>query len=86
MLDGPRGVSAFAGNATAFPVASARGATWSPELERRIGEMIGREARALGADVILAPTINVLRHPRWGRAQETYGEDPFHIGVIERRG
>lgn len=82
MIDGPRGVSAFAGHATAFPVASARGASWSPELEGRIGAMIGREARALGADVILAPTINVLRHPRWGRSQETYGEDPFHIGAM----
>lgn len=56
--------------------------SWNPELERRIGAMIGREGRALGADVILAPTINVLRHPRWGRAQETYGEDPFHLGTM----
>ncbi|MSP58857.1 MAG: glycosyl hydrolase [Myxococcales bacterium] len=82
MIDGPRGVGRAAGPATAFPVAMARGATFDPEMERRIGEAIGREAHASGAAVILAPTMNVLRHPRWGRAQETYGEDPHHIGAL----
>lgn len=80
MVDGPRGVRA--GNATAFPVGMARGATWDPELEERVGEAIGREAAAKGADVLLAPTMNVLRHPGWGRAQETYGEDTTHIGAM----
>jgi beta-glucosidase len=80
MVDGPRGVSAFAGTATAFPVGMARGATWDPPLEERVGEAIGREVRAKGGSVLLAPTINILRHPRWGRAQETYGEDPLHLG------
>jgi beta-glucosidase len=83
MLDGPRGVSAMAGiNATAFPVGSMRGATWDPELERQVGAAMAREIRGAGADVILAPTINVLRHPGWGRAQETYGEDTHHIGTM----
>ncbi len=80
MVDGPRGVRA--GSATAFPVGMARGATWDPALERRVGEAIGREAAAKGASVILAPTINILRHPAWGRAQETYGEDTVHIGEL----
>lgn len=80
MVDGPRGVRA--GKATAFPVAAARGASFDPELERRIGEAIGREAKAKGANVLLAPTMNVLRHPAWGRAQETYGEDTVHIGAM----
>jgi len=40
---------------------------------------MGLETRALGGNVLLAPTINILRHPRWGRAQETYGEDPWHM-------
>lgn len=80
-LDGPRGASAFSGlSATTFPVAMARGATWDPALEERVGEQIGREVRARGADTVLAPTINLLMHPRWGRAQETYGEDPLHVG------
>ena len=80
MLDGPRGVSLMAGRATSFPVAMARGASWDTELEERVGEAIGAEARAKGASVLLAPTVNLLRHPRWGRAQETYGEDPYHVG------
>ncbi len=80
MVDGPRGVRA--GTATTFPVGMARGATWDPELERRVGEVMGEEAAARGADVLLAPTINTLRHPRWGRAQETYGEDTHHLGVM----
>ncbi len=80
MIDGPRGVSAGAGNATAFPVGMARGATWDPDLERRVGAAMGREARAKTSSVLLAPTMNILRHPRWGRAQETYGEDTVLIG------
>lgn len=80
MVDGPRGVRA--GEATAFPVGMARGATWDPELEERVGEAIGRETAAKGANVLLAPTMNLLRHPGWGRAQETYGEDTTHIGTM----
>ncbi|TFH23682.1 MAG: glycosyl hydrolase, partial [Myxococcales bacterium] len=80
MLDGPRGVSLFAGNGSAFPVAIARGASWDVGLERRVGKAIGLEARAKGASVILAPVTSVIRHPRWGRSQESYGEDPLHIG------
>ncbi|MEM9189830.1 MAG: glycoside hydrolase family 3 C-terminal domain-containing protein [Myxococcota bacterium] len=90
MLDGPRGVSELSGaEATVFPVAMARAASWDPSLEERVGEAMGRELRAVGADVLLAPTINILRHPRWGRAQETYGEDPHHMaefGVAFIRG
>lgn len=83
MLDGPRGVSAFTGlRATAFPVAMMRGATWDPALEERVGRAMAREIRAAGADTLLAPTVNILRHPRWGRAQETYSEDTMHLGEM----
>lgn len=78
--DGPRG--AVIGNATCFPVSMARGATWDPELEERVGEAIGTELRALGANLTGAVCVNVLRHPAWGRAQETYGEDPYHVGEL----
>ena len=78
--DGPRG--AVTRNATCFPVSMARGATWDPELEERIGDAIGREIRATGANLTGAVCVNVLRHPAWGRAQETYGEDPFHVGEL----
>lgn len=78
--DGPRGV--VIGNATCFPVSMARGATWDPDLEERIGDAIGRELRASGANLTGAVCVNLLRHPAWGRAQETYGEDPFHVGEM----
>lgn len=83
MLDGPRGVSRVSGEtATAFPVGMMRGATWDPELEREVGAAMARELRSVGSDVLLAPTMNLLRHPRWGRAQETYGEDTEHVGAM----
>ncbi len=78
--DGPRG--AVVGNSTCFPVTMARGATWDPELEERIGEVIGTELRAIGANLTGAVCVNLLRHPAWGRAQETYGEDPHHVGEM----
>ena len=64
---------------TAFPVSMARGASWNVEIEERVGEALGAELKAVGGNVLLAPTINLLRHPGWGRAQETYGEDPHHL-------
>ena len=78
--DGPRGV--VLGRSTAFPVAMARGATFDPELEERIGDAIGVEARAQGANLFAGVCVNLLRHPAWGRAQETYGEDPHLLGEM----
>jgi beta-glucosidase len=80
MVDGNRGVAADP--STCYPVGQARGAAFDRDLEQAIGEAIGAEAAAHGANVILAPTINVLRHPAWGRAQETYGEDPYEVGEL----
>lgn len=80
-VDGPRGV-VLVGGATTFPVPIARGASWNPELEERIGVAIAREARSFGANWLAAVCINLLRHPGWGRAQETYGEDPVHVGEL----
>jgi beta-glucosidase len=78
--DGPRG--AVLGSSTCFPVPMARGATWDAELERRIGVAIGREVAAQGGNLFAGVCINLLRHPAWGRAQETYGEDPWHVGTF----
>lgn len=78
--DGPRGVILDGG--TTFPVSMARGATWDPDLEERVGDAIGREIRALGGNYFGGVCINLLRHPAWGRAQETYGEDPCHLGAL----
>ncbi|MFX1568644.1 MAG: beta-glucosidase [Promethearchaeota archaeon] len=76
--DGPRGV--IIPGSTCFPVSMARGASWDLDLEERIGNAIGRETRAHGGNLYGGVCINLLRHPAWGRAQETYGEDPFLIG------
>jgi beta-glucosidase len=78
--DGPRGCAT--GDATCFPVSMARGAAWDVELERAIGEAIGAEVRASGANFFGGVCINLLRHPAWGRAQETYGEDPLLVGSL----
>jgi len=76
--DGPRGV--IIPSSTCFPVSMARGASWDVDLEQRIGDVIGKEVRAHGGNLFGGVCINNLRHPSWGRAQETYGEDSFLIG------
>jgi beta-glucosidase len=79
-IDGPRGV--MLPGATTFPVSMARGATWDPSLEERVGEIIGTEIRALGGTFFGGVCINLPRHPAWGRSQETYGEDPYLLGEM----
>lgn len=76
--DGPRGV--VMGASTAFPVSMARGATWDLALEEQIGIAIGAEVRAQGGNFFGGVCINLPRHPAWGRAQETYGEDSYALG------
>ena len=78
--DGPRGVAR--GNSTCFPCSMARGASFDVDLEHRIGQVMGIEARAQDATLSGAVCINLLRHPAWGRAQETYGEDPHLLGEM----
>ncbi|MBN1288440.1 MAG: glycoside hydrolase family 3 C-terminal domain-containing protein [Actinobacteria bacterium] len=78
--DGPRGICL--GKSTCFPVAMARGATWDALLMELVGNALGKEARAQGANFFGGVCINLLRHPGWGRAQETFGEDPFALGVM----
>ncbi|MFN8322181.1 MAG: glycoside hydrolase family 3 C-terminal domain-containing protein [Chitinophagales bacterium] len=80
-FDGPRGVFSNQG-ATAFPTTMARGASWDTDLEHRVGEAMAEEIRALGGNYSGAVCMNLLRHPAWGRAQETYGEDPHHLGEM----
>src|SRR2546423_6203815 len=73
--EGLRGV-AFS-NATSFPSELNMGNTWDPPLVREMGRITGEEARALGYTNIYAPTLDVSRDQRWGRIEDTYGEDPF---------
>jgi beta-glucosidase len=94
--EGLHGV-ARAGNATVFPQAIGLAATWDTDLIHRVADVISTEARAKYNDAIQhgntgryygltfwSPNINIFRDPRWGRGQETYGEDPYltsRIGV-----
>lgn len=78
--DGPRGI--VSGRCTCFPATIGRGACWEPELEYRIGRAMGMEALSVGANACGAVCINLLRHPSWGRAQETYGADTVHMGKL----
>lgn len=79
-VDGPRGV--VAGSSTCFPVSMARGATFDRDLEEAIGKVIGAEVRAQGGNYFGGVCINLPRNPRWGRAQECYGEDPYLLGEM----
>ena len=76
--DGPRGV--VMGNSTCFPVSMLRASTFDPELEYRFGKAIAEEAIAQGANYFAGVCINLVRNPKWGRTQESYGEDPFLLG------
>jgi beta-glucosidase len=67
---------------TCFPTASAQGSSWDPELVRRIGAAIGREAKAQGVAVVLGPGINIKRSPLCGRNFEYFSEDPLLSGVL----
>ncbi len=62
---------------TVFPAPLGLGDTWDRPLLQDVGSSIGSEARATGVDMILAPVLNLARDPRWGRVEETYGEDPY---------
>src|SRR5213596_74869 len=77
------------GQATSFPQAIALASTWNPDLVERVFTAAAAEARARGVEQVLAPVVDVARDPRWGRIEETYGEDPYlaaRIGVAAVRG
>jgi beta-glucosidase len=78
-------VGLMARGATMFPAALAFGATWNPELIERVAGAIGREARSVGCHQGLAPVLDVSRDVRWGRTEETLGEDPYLVGVLGTR-
>nr|WP_232242481.1 glycoside hydrolase family 3 N-terminal domain-containing protein [Streptacidiphilus jeojiense] len=68
--------------ATAYPVPLSWGATFNPELVRAMAAAIGRDMRAVGVHQGLAPVLDVVRDARWGRVEETIGEDPYLVGTI----
>ncbi|MFI1926932.1 MULTISPECIES: glycoside hydrolase family 3 C-terminal domain-containing protein [unclassified Streptomyces] len=79
---------AWMGPATVFPQAVGLGATWNTDLVRRIGEAVSKEVRAMRARDervglnVWSPTVNLLRHPLWGRNEEGYSEDPRLTSAI----
>ncbi|MEW2306210.1 glycoside hydrolase family 3 C-terminal domain-containing protein [Streptomyces sp. NPDC006655] len=68
--------------ATCFPPAVALASSWDPDLLRRLGEALGREARHLDVDVLLGPGVNIKRSPLCGRNFEYFSEDPLLSGVL----
>ena len=80
--DGPAGVGDGMGNVTQLPAPVDVAATWDTSAERLYGQVIGAEQAAKGSSVDLGPTINIVRDPRWGRAFESIGEDPFLNGSL----
>lgn len=68
--------------ATLFPSSLNYGSTWDPELVARAAREIGAEARSTGCKQGLAPVLDVSRDVRWGRTEETFGEDPWLVGVM----
>jgi len=74
---------------TSFPQALALASTWDPELVRRVFTAAGDEAASSGTGQVFSPVLDIARDPRWGRTEETYGEDPFlasRMGVAAIRG
>jgi beta-glucosidase len=75
--------------ATHFPQSIGLASSWDPELLQRVFTVVGREIRARGVQLVLAPVVDVARDPRWGRIEETYGEDPHlvsELGIAAVRG
>ncbi|MHB8509391.1 MAG: glycoside hydrolase family 3 N-terminal domain-containing protein [Candidatus Dormibacteria bacterium] len=68
--------------ATIFPDAIGLGSTWDPELLAQVGVVVGRQLRAVGLRQVLGPLCDVAQDPRWGRIEETYGEDPYLTGSL----
>ena len=79
----------MAHDATSFPQAIGLASAWDPELHQRVFTVVAKEMRARGAHYVLSPVLDLARDPRWGRTEETYGEDPYlvsRLGVAAVRG
>src|SRR6201994_4693264 len=80
--DGPAGVGDGLSNVTQLPAPVDVAATWDTSAEKLYGQVIGAEQASKGTTVDLGPTINIARDPRWGRAFESIGEDPYLNGQL----
>jgi beta-glucosidase len=82
LQDGPAGVGDGLAGVTQLPAPVAGAASWDPAAARQYGDVIGAEQAGKGVNVELGPTVNIVRDPRWGRAFEANGEDPYLAGSI----
>jgi beta-glucosidase len=82
LQDGPAGVGDGAGNVTQLAAPVTGAASWDTGLMKQYGSTLGAEQWGKGTNVVLAPTINIVRDPRWGRAFESFGEDPYLAGQM----
>jgi len=88
-MGGSDSIEASTRQATCFPTASAMAATWNQNLIEHVGEAMGREAKAMGIDLLLAPGVNIVRTPLGGRNFEFFSEDPIlssAFGIALTRG
>ena len=72
----------MASETTMFPQAIALASSFDTDLVRRVNSVIAREVRARGAHLALSPVVDIVRDPRWGRIEETFGEDPYLVGEM----
>jgi beta-glucosidase len=82
LQDGPAGAGDGFTGVTQLPAPVAGAASWDTALMRQYGQVLGSEQWGKGTNVVLAPTINIVRDPRWGRAFESMGEDPYLAGQL----
>ena len=82
LQDGPVGAGDGFTGVTQLPAPVAGAASWDTALMNQYGQVLGSEQWGKGTNVVLAPTINIVRDPRWGRAFESFGEDPYLTGQI----
>ena len=79
----------LAGDATVFPTPPALGSTWDTTLVEQVFSAVASEARSRGTTVALGPTVDLMRDPRFGRSEEFFGEDAYHVsqmGIAAVRG
>ena len=79
-LSGMHGILAL--GATNFPQTIGQGTTWNPELIRKMAEVIAYEGSLIGCDQAFSPLFDIARDPRYGRVEECFGEDPFHVAEM----
>lgn len=68
--------------ATSFPIPTGLGSSFDPDLVEQVFTLVARQARMRGITVGLSPIVDLIRDPRWGRSEEFFGEDPFHVSIM----